>query len=33
MGIQDFVVRPGFNITRASHVELGVTDLQASKAF
>jgi catechol 2,3-dioxygenase len=33
MGIQDVVVRPGFNVTRASHVALGVTDLQASKAF
>jgi catechol 2,3-dioxygenase len=33
MKIDDFVIQPGFNITRASHVELGVTDLQASKAF
>jgi catechol 2,3-dioxygenase len=33
MNVDDFVVRPGFNITRASHVELGVADLQASKAF
>ena len=33
MNVDDFVIQPGFNITRASHVELGVTDLQASKAF
>ena len=33
MNVDDFVVRPGFSITRASHVELGVADLQASKAF
>ena len=33
MKMDDFVIQPGFNITCASHVELGVTDLQASKAF
>ena len=33
MKVDDFVVQPGFNITRASHVELGVADLQVSKAF
>jgi catechol 2,3-dioxygenase-like lactoylglutathione lyase family enzyme len=33
MSVDDFVIQPGFNITRASHVELAVVDLQASKAF
>jgi catechol 2,3-dioxygenase len=31
--MDDFVLRPPFNVTRASHVVLSVRDLDASKAF